>query len=117
MQEMFMGAVMATTVGNFVTFLMVMLVLGMFSIKYESPMEVGVFASFIGYFMMAAVAIFGFLNGWVVAISYLIACIVVAIIQVSIFDIRRVKRIRESEQKKTPPALPTDGFISRTIKI
>lgn len=100
-----MSAVMATTVGNFVTFLMVMLVLGMFSIKYESPREVGVFASFIGYFMMAAVAIFGFLNGWVVAISYLIACIVVAIIQVSIFDIRQVKRIRESEQGKTTTSI------------
>lgn len=98
MQEIFMGMVMATTVGNFITFLLGMLVLGMFSIKYESPSEVGVFASFIGYFMMAAVAIFGFLNGWVVAISYLIACVVVSIIQVSIFDIRRVKRFRESEQ-------------------
>lgn len=98
MQEIFMSAVMATTVGNFITFLLVILVLGMFTIKYESPREVGVFASFIGYLMMGAVAIFGFLHGWVIAIGYLIAAIAIAIIQVSIFDIRRVKRIRESEK-------------------
>ena len=54
MQEIFMNMVMATTVGNFVTFFLVMLVLGMFSIKYESPREVGIFASFIGYFILFA---------------------------------------------------------------
>ena len=55
MQEIFMNMVMATTVGNFITFFLVILVLGMFCIKYESPKEVGVFASFIGYLMMATV--------------------------------------------------------------
>lgn len=98
MQEIFMNMVMATTVGNFITFFLVILVLGMFCIKYESPKEIGVFASFIGYLMMATVIIFGFLNGWVFAIGYMVACVVVSILQVGIFDIRQVQRIRESER-------------------
>lgn len=98
MQEIFMNMVMATTVGNFITFFLGILVLGMFCIKYESPKEIGVFASFIGYLMMTTVIIFGFLNGWVFAIGYMVACVVVSIFQVGIFDIRQVQRIRESER-------------------
>lgn len=105
MQEMFMSMVMATTIGNFVSFFVVVMMLGVFSIKYESPHEIGVFASFIGYLMLGAVGIFGFINGWAVLWGYLAAAIVVSIIQVSVVDIRRMQRIRESKEGQTATSI------------
>lgn len=97
MQEFFMSMVMATTIGNFMAFFAMAMALGVFSIKYESPHEIGIFASFIGYLMLGAVAILGFVNGWVVFWGYVVAAILVAIIQVSVVDIRRMQKIRESK--------------------
>ena len=97
MQELFMNMVMATTVGNFITFFLVILIFGVFSIGYESPSEVGVFTSFVGYMMMGAVGLFSFLNGWLFFVGYVVSCVLVAIIQVSVFDIRQMQRIQQSQ--------------------
>lgn len=103
MQELFMNMVMATALGNFINFCLVMIVMmliGVFSIKYDSPYEIGVYSSIIGYLMILVVGIFGLLNGWVYVGVYVAASIVVAILQVSIFDVRQIQRLRSAEKNQ-----------------
>lgn len=95
MQEFFFSMAAAVTLGNFLTFAAVMLLLGMLTIKYDSPSEVGPFASLMGFGMIALVMLFSSMNGWLIAGGYMLVAVVVAVIQVCIFDVRAIARRRE----------------------
>ena len=90
--ETFMSMVAAATVGNVLSFLMIVIFLGAASIKYDNPDEVGAFASMMGFILMAGVIALELVHGFNFALIYLVAAIVVALVQVFVFDVRAIER-------------------------
>lgn len=103
--ETFMSMVAAATVGNVLSFLMIVIFLGAASIKYDNPDEVGAFASMMGFILMAGVIALASVYGFNFALIYLVATIVVALVQVFVFDVRAIER--------RAPMIPNDARVTR----
>lgn len=101
--ETFMSMVAAATVGNVLTFLMIVIFLGAATIKYDYPDEVGAFASMMGFILMVGAIALASVHGFKFALIYLAVAIAVALVQVFVFDVRAIER--------RAPMLPHDARV------